>query len=42
MQPWQTVAVDLIVPWKMKIQGIEVEFCAMTIINNDTILLEAV
>ncbi|GFH61911.1 hypothetical protein CTEN210_18387 [Chaetoceros tenuissimus] len=42
MQPWHTVAVDLIGPWKMKIQGIDVEFRALTIVDNDTNLLEAV
>lgn len=42
MQPWHTVAVDLIGPWKMKIQGVDVEFRALTIVDNDTNLLEAV
>ncbi|GFH49197.1 hypothetical protein CTEN210_05673 [Chaetoceros tenuissimus] len=42
MQPWHTVAVDLIGPWKMKIQGVDVEFRALTIVDNDTNLLKAV
>ena len=42
MQPWHTVAVDLIGPWKMKIQGVDVEFRALTIVDNDMNLLEAV
>ena len=42
MVPWYTTAVDLIGPWRIKIQGQEYEFNALTIIDTDTHLVEAV
>ncbi|GFH58269.1 hypothetical protein CTEN210_14745 [Chaetoceros tenuissimus] len=42
MNPWHTVAVDLIGPWKFKVQGVTVEFHALTMVDQDTNLVEAV
>jgi hypothetical protein len=40
--PWRNVAVDLIGPWTLVIQGSEVEFRALTIIDMVTNLAETV
>ena len=42
MQPWQTVAVDLVGPWKMNVKEKTLEFHALTIIDQDTNLAEIV
>jgi len=42
MNPWHTVAVDLVGPWKIKVEGMELEYHALTVIDNDTNLTEAV
>ena len=42
MNPWETVAVDLIGPWKFKVQGATLEFHALTMVDQDTNLVEAV
>ena len=40
--PWKTVAVDLIGPWKVKINQIELEFRALTCINPVSNVVEAI
>eukprot|EP00957_Ditylum_brightwellii_P150236 11440962-Ditylum_brightwellii.AAC.1 len=40
--PWSEVAVDLIGPWKLNIQGQEVEFSAPTCIDTVSNLTEIV
>ena len=42
MNPWETVAVDLIGPWKFKVQGATLEFHSLTMVDQDTNLVEAV
>jgi transposase InsO family protein len=42
MAPWQENHVDLIGPWKIKINGIDVEFRALTVIDPVTNLVELV
>jgi transposase InsO family protein len=42
MMPWNEVAVDLIGPWKIDIQGQEVEFLALTCIDPVTNLVEII
>jgi hypothetical protein len=42
MAPWQENHVDLIGPWKIKINGINVEFLALTVIDPVTNLVELV
>jgi hypothetical protein len=32
--PWEEVAIDLIGPWKIKVNGIQVEFNALTCIDT--------
>ena len=38
--PWEEVAVDLIGPWNIKVNGKVVEFNALTIIDTATNLVE--
>ena len=40
--PWETVAVDLIGPWKIKVNGIDLEFRALTCINPVSNIVEAI
>ena len=40
--PWETVAVDLIGPWKIKINGIELKFRGLTCINPVSNIVEAI
>ena len=40
--PWNAVAVDLIGPWKIKVQGYEYEFNALTCIDPVTNLVEII
>ena len=40
--PWETVAVDLIGPWKIKINRIELEFRALTCIDPVSNVVEAI
>ena len=40
--PWEAVAVDLIVPWKIQVNSIESEFRALTCINPVSNITEAV
>ena len=42
LMPWAEVAVDLIGPWKIKIQQQELEFLALTCIDPVTNLLEII
>ena len=42
MVPWDEVCVDLIGPWKIEIQGREIEFNALTSIDPVTNLVELV
>ena len=40
--PWETVAVDLIGPWKIKVNQIELEFHALTCIDPVSNVIEAI
>ena len=40
--PWEEVAVDLIGPWPMKVNGRELEFSALTCIDTVTNLVELI
>jgi hypothetical protein len=40
--PWNEVAIDLIGPWRMNVQGVEVEFNALTCIDPVTNLVELI
>eukprot|EP00957_Ditylum_brightwellii_P044318 3362572-Ditylum_brightwellii.AAC.1 len=40
--PWDEVAVDLIGPWRMQVNGQEVEFNALTCIDPVTNLVEMI
>jgi transposase InsO family protein len=40
--PWRTVAVDLVGPWKLQVGGVEQTFMALTIIDTVTNLVELV
>ena len=40
--PWETVAVDLIGPWKIKINDVELEFRALTCIDPVSNIMEAI
>lgn len=40
--PWNEVAIDLIGPWKIDVQGVEVEFKALTCIDPVTNLVELI
>lgn len=40
--PWNEVAVDLIGPWRMSVQGVDVEFNALTCIDPVTNLVELI
>ena len=40
--PWETVAVDLIGPWRIKINRVELEFRALTCINPVSNIVEAI
>ena len=42
MHPWNNVAVDLVGPWTIKVKEITMEFHALTIIDVDTNLSEAI
>ena len=42
MEPWATVSVDLVGPWKLSINGMDLEYHALTIMDNDTNLTEIV
>jgi hypothetical protein len=42
MMPWNEVAVDLIGPWKVEVQGQQVEFNALTCIDPMTNLVEII
>ena len=40
--PWEEVAIDLIGPWTVKVNGRKVEFHALTCINTASNLVEVV
>ena len=40
--PWETVAVDLIVPWKIKVNQIDLEFHVLTCIDPVSSVVEAI
>ncbi len=40
--PWEEVAIDLIGPWKVKVNGIQVEFNALTSIDTASNLVELI
>ena len=42
MVPWQTVAVNLIGPWNIKILDSNYEFRALTVVDQDTNFMDAV
>jgi hypothetical protein len=40
--PWEEVAIDLIGPWKVKVNGQQVEFNALTCIDTASNLVELI